>query len=265
MAVHDIRLHRLTAALCAVCLATAVPRSTAAGAQATPADPAFEVASIKTNRSSETGRSFRIEPGGTLRATNVTVRHLMWNAYGVQDFQIAGGPGWIGSDRYDITARADGNPTPDRLRAMMRRLLADRFRLDAERTTQQLPVYALVRVRAGGTLGPQLRTASGDCAGQQQARGCGATVGDGTLIGRGLTMARLAGELTGFVGRPVEDRTDLPGAFELELTWSPDPQAGDARPSIFAAVQEQLGLKLESTVGPVPVIVVRSVERPSED
>src|SRR5688572_27196054 len=94
--------------------------------------PGFEAASIKPNRSGESRRAFRIEPGGNVTAINVTMRHIMWHAYGVQDFQIVGGPAWAASDRYDIVARAGENPRPDQLRLMLRHLLADRFALKVQ-------------------------------------------------------------------------------------------------------------------------------------
>ena len=251
-------------------------------AQAPPpaASPAFDAASIKPNRSAESRRSFRIEPGGNVTASNVTLRHLMWNAYQVQDFQIIGGPSWAATERYDIVARAGENPRPEQVRLMLRSLLADRFKLKVQAATRDLPIYALVMARADGRTGPRLRAAEGACAGTVDpaapgpGSGCGSTVGNGTLRTGGLSMPRLAGELTGFLGRRVEDRTGLAGNFAIELEWSPELQAepgqppaagGDARPSIFTAVQEQLGLRLESRTGPVSVIVIESVERPSED
>ena len=167
--------------LAAIVLAAGSLIAAPARAQQTPgAEPVFEAASIRPNLSSDTSRSFKVEPGGTIQATNVTVRHLMWQAYGVQDFQIIGGPSWIGTERYDVIARAANDPTPERLRSMLRQMLVDRFRLEAEQTTRDLPVYRLVRTRADGTLGSQLRPATGDCATAVQTKGCGARVGDGT-------------------------------------------------------------------------------------
>jgi uncharacterized protein (TIGR03435 family) len=235
--------------------------------------PAFDAVSIRPNMSGELRRAFRIEPGGNVTATNVTVRHLMWNAYGVQDFQIVGGPAWTVTDRYDILARAGEEPAPEQLRPMLRNLLADRFKLKVQSAKRDMPIYALVVARPDAKAGPKLRPADGACAaeGAGPAPGCGSTVGDGTLRTQGISMARLAGELTGFVGRRVEDRTGLTGNFAIELDWSPDLQAdagqavqraADARPSIFTALQEQLGLRLEPRTGPVEVIVIESVERP---
>jgi uncharacterized protein (TIGR03435 family) len=238
----------------------------AGGAQ--DAAPAFEVASVRLNTSGEQARSFRMEPPGTLRATNVTVRHLMWNAYGVQDFQIVGGPGWIGSERYDVVARAGGKPSQEQLRAMLRAFLEERFKLRATPTTREMPIYALLVSPESAS---KLRPAESACAATTggPAPGCGAIVGNGTLRARGLSMTRLAGELTGWIGRRVADRTGLSGNFQIELEWAPglsaDAPAADTRPSIFTAVREQLGLRLEPAVGPVDVVVVESIERPVPD
>jgi uncharacterized protein (TIGR03435 family) len=246
--------------------------------------PTFEAASIKPNRSGESRRAFRIGPGGSVTAINVTMRHIMWHAYGVQDFQIIGGPAWAASDRYDIVARAGENPRPDQLRLMLRHLLADRFALKVQAAKRDLPIYALVMARANGAPGPRLRAAEGACstggadaaapAGPGPAPGCGSIVGNGTLRTGGINLTRLAGELMGFVGRRVEDRTGLTGNFAIELEWSPDfqadsPQAAqrsaDTRPALFTALQEQLGLRLEARTGPVDVIVIESVDRPTPD
>jgi uncharacterized protein (TIGR03435 family) len=247
-----------------VCAARTIAATPSQAPRAADAEPAFEAASIRLSRSSDTARSLKFE-AGTVSATNVTVKHLMWQAFSVQDFQIMGGPGWLETERYDVVARAAGNPTPEQVRAMLRRMLAERFALDVEQTTRDRPVYLLVRARADGTLGPQLRPATGSCAGAAPTKGCGAAVGDGTLVSPGLTMSRLAGELTGFLDRRVQDRTGLMGNFEVALTWSATLEAGTGRPSIFTALQEQLGLKLEPAVGPVPSVVIRRVERPTEN
>ena len=246
--------------LCSALTAALAP--TPGRAQQPAAAPAFEAATIRPNTSGDTARAFRVEPGGNVRAINVTVRHVMWNAYGVQDFQIIGGPSWAGTDRYDILARTAGNPRPEEMRPMLRALLAERFKLKVQQTTRDLPIYALVMARADARPGPKLRPAEGQCA-TGGGPGCGAVVGAGTLRSRGLTMTRLAGELTGQVGQPVRDLTGLAGAFELELDWAPDFQADGA--SLFTALQEQLGLKLESGVGPVDVVVLESVERPIDN
>lgn len=232
----------------------------------TPGAQSFDAISIKPNSSGVTARSFSIRPG-QLAATNVTVRHVMWNAYGVRDDEIIGGPGWLATDRFDIIATIGGNPTQSETRQMLRNLLADRFKLKVHSAIQEVPIYALVVARPDGKLGPKLRPAEGPCAEGRvggPGGGCGFKVGTGSMAGRNATPARIAGELAGFVGRRVIDRTGLTTGFDIELEWSPDFQ-NDAGPSIFTAVQEQLGLKLESTRGPVEVVVIDSVERPSEN
>jgi uncharacterized protein (TIGR03435 family) len=237
----------------------------AALAAAQDVPPAFDVVSLRQNNSGDRARSFRIEPGGTLQATNVTVRHLMWNAYGVQDFQIVGGPSWIGTARYDVVAKAEGNPGRAQLRAMLRTFLEQRFKLRTTSTRRELPIYALVVTPEAAT---RLRPAEGACAGSAGPEsGCGAMMGASTLKSPGLSMPRLAGELTGVLGVRVEDRTGLSGNFDIELEWAPDTTtdaaAADGRASIFTAVQEQLGLRLNAARGPVDVVVVEAVERPA--
>lgn len=244
----------------ALTVAAAVPR-----AQTSAALTAFDAVSIKLNTSGAQARSFRRGPG-QLAATNVTVRHVMWNAYGIQDFQIVGGPGWLGTDRFDIVARAEGNPPPDQMRQMLRTMLADRFKLVVHRATQQLPIYALVLARPGGSPGPSLRPAGSECAdGARGGLACGFTVGNGSIASRNATMERIAAELVGFAGRQVIDRTGLTGSYDVELRWSPELQPDASLPSLFTALQEQLGLKLESARGPVVVVVIDSVEKPTED
>jgi uncharacterized protein (TIGR03435 family) len=238
----------------------------AQGLSVAPGDVAFDAASIKINRSGETARSFEIQPGGAVSATNVTVRHLMWQAYGVQDFQIVGGPDWAATDRFDITARVGSKPSMAQLRLMMRRLLADRFNLAVRVTTREVPILAMVMARPDGRPGPQLLAADPKCAADSgPGPGCGSNVGNGTLRSAGIPMTRLAGELTGWVERPVVDRTGLTGRYAVQLEWSPDPQAGDARPSLFTALQEQLGIRLREDRGPIEVIVIERLDRPTPD
>ncbi len=228
------------------------------------ARPAFEVVSVKPNRSGDTRRSFRMGPG-QLSAINVTARHVMGNAYGLQDFEILGGPGWLATERFDIVAKAVGIPSPGDMRLMLRSLLADRFSLRAHSAMQEVPIYALMPAREDRRLGPRLRAASGPCvpAANGFGDGCGFSVGASSLRGPAVTLARLAGELTGFVGRRVEDRTGLTGVFDVDLQWSAD--QSDLGPSIFSAIQEQLGLKLDSQRAPGEVLIIDGAEPPAED
>lgn len=269
--------------------------------------PQFEVASVKPNRSGDAKVLIQTLPGGRFTAENVTLRMLIRNAYQLQDVQMAGGPSWLNTDRFDIVAKADGDGpgdpfaaerpgTPSRGQLMLRALLAERFRLEVHNESREMPIYALVPARSGGALGPQLHHSSLDCsapgadrrvvasskgspaAGHPQ---CGIRLFPGNMIAGGASMGQIAGSLATFVARLVFDRTGLAGVFDFTLTWTPDqmPQPGYDRkaaamglapidpngPSIFTAVQEQLGLKLDSQKGPVDVLVIDRAEHPKEN
>jgi len=245
---------------------------------ASPDRPSFEAASVKLHRSGERTRN-AILPGGRYSATNVPLRMMIRSAYGIQDFQLVGGPAWLNTDGYDVVAKAATDEPPDRLFAMVRSLLEDRFRLVARRETRTLPVYALVRVNPD-RLGRQLRPSDADCAGPPAAPGrprCGILMNFGEMRGTGASLGQLATSLAPFSGRAVQDRTGASGAFDFELQFTPDPGAFSAPPgaqppaasadgpSLFTAVQEQLGLKLESTTAPLEVLVIDRVERPTDD
>jgi uncharacterized protein (TIGR03435 family) len=248
-------------------------------AQTSPA-PAFEVATIKRNDSGRDGGTLAPKPGGLLTATNLTLQNLIGIAYrgstSLMPFQIVGGPDWITSMRFDIVARAAAGTSPDVI-AMLRTLLEDRFALKTHLETRQLPIFALMKARSDGSLGPQLRRSAVDCqAIARQARdnpatappmpaNCGMRFGPGTFSAASITISNLAGTVSGAVLAIVVDRTDLTGNFDVDLTWSaglPTDSSPSDAPSIFAAVQDQLGLKLESTKGPVEVLVVDHAEQP---
>ena len=244
--------------------ACAVTFTVGSVAHAQLASPAFEAASIKPNRSGEQGGSSGIR-GGTYTGTNVTLKRVIRLAYApIQEF--VGGPGWIDSEKYDITAKAEGNPSREQLQLMMRSLLADRFKLVIRKKTRDLPAYALVLARRDGKLGPSLRRSNADCSPANRqtvpAGSCGFRIGDGVLAGRGTTIDKLAAELI-LTGRLVVDRTGLTGSFDMDMTWTPDELATNT--DLFAALQEQLGLKLEAIRTPVEVIVIESASKPSEN
>ena len=241
---------------------------------ATSVDMAFEVASIKPNRSGGTNSSTSGR-ASSFTASNVTARELIIYAYRLRPFQLDGGPGWIRSDRFDVQARPPENATDNR--AMTRALLRDRFKLVAHTETRQEQVYALVLARPDGRLGSQLKASTLNCATSQPgvASPCGTntSVNDtvGRMTGTGQSMESLVTALGGFgLSRMVLDRTGLKGQFDFELRWTPDNlrapagQANDA-PSIFAALQEQLGLRLESQRGPVEFLIVDTIEQPTPD
>lgn len=237
--------------------------------------PAFAVASVKRNTSGEQTWSMQPQPGGRLTLINVPVRLMIRAAYGLQEYELVGGPGWIDTDRFDVIARADGNPPQTQMLLMARTLLADRFSLRLREEMRELPIYALVLARPDRRLGPMLRPAqpcfraSLDAPPQSPPPGsgpaCGFRGGPGSpkIEGRGVTLAALGFGLAARVGRVVVDRTQLEGNFDLDVEFAPDVTTDGT--SIFTALQEQLGLRLESTRGPVKVMVIDRVAPPTED
>ena len=267
-------------------------------AQAPPvaAKPSFEVASVKANKTGEQGMSMATQPGGRFIATNVPLGMLIRNAFELQESQLAGLPDWATSERFDITAKAEQDvaptnqkPSPHQL--MLQSLLEERFHFKAHTETRDLPGYALVVARPDGKLGPQMKQSDVDCAalaaarraGGPASRGggsapappsppapgerrpCSMRMGRGTLTAGSMTLANLAGTLSSAVQRMVVDRTGLTGGFDFDLTYSMEQSADASGPSIFTAVQEQLGLKLDSVRIPIDVLVVDSIERPTPD
>jgi uncharacterized protein (TIGR03435 family) len=250
-----------------------------------PPRQSFEVASVKPNKSGETSNFLQSRPGGNFAVGNMTLRGLIMFAYGIQGFQLVGAPDWVATERFDIIAKAAadvpptpiGRTSPEAL--MLRSLLEDRFRLSAHRETRDLPIYALVLARADGRLGPQLRQTTSDyCARLLAAAGkagdtpippggpvCGMRPGGtGNEITFGaIPMNEFARFLNVNVGRTVVDRTGLTGVWDFDLKWSPPnaPTPDPDRPSIFTALQEQLGLRLDATTGPVEVLVIDRLER----
>jgi len=252
----------------------------------------FEVAAVRQNQSADTRSSIRNEPGGRITITNNTLFNMVRNAYNVQPFQMVRGsgmPDWFERDRWDILAKApEGTFAPPQLMVMLQNLLADRFTLVVTRETREMPVYALVMARADRQFGPNLRQSDGECeaarlaaqrsggqaAPPQVERGfCGTrtsiTNGLGTVSTSGIPMADFVRNLGPQTGRFVIDRTGLTGTFDMDLTFTPEQTIGDgadrSNPSLFAALQEQLGLRLEPQRGPVEVLVIESAERPTED
>jgi uncharacterized protein (TIGR03435 family) len=254
-----------------------------------PVGPTFDVASIKPNVSGDLRVSVQAMPGGRYVATNAPVRMLIRDAYALQGFQLTGGPDWLDVDRFDIAAKSDGNPTPAEQRLMLRALLADRFKLRLHGEKRDAPLYALIMARRDGTLGPQLRRTGSECAQTEPWSGTGpAPAGDpyspcravgpgpgGGLRFRAITLSAFAKFLATPAQRPVIDSTGLAGTFDIDLALTtelgpPPPPPGvpdqvdrSAAPSIFTAVQEQLGLKLEPRRGPVDFLVIDHIERPS--
>ena len=231
--------------------------------------PKFEVASIKPSNS-EDRRPFFNQTAGQYTVRNSTVRRLIQAAYMIKDFQIAGGPEWMNSDLYDISAKPETSVPWEQMAEMVKSLLADRFQLVIRKENKEMPVYALVIAKNG----PKLKAA--DEAAPKVIR-----VRRGLLTAPMGDMPMIAGLLSGFLGRSVINKTGLTGAYDVKLEWVPDeyqvamfarmqvpdgfgaPAPDWHGPSLFTALEEQLGLKLESQKGPVEMFMIERIERPS--
>lgn len=224
--------------------------------------PAFEAASIKRNTSTS-GNSSSRNLGTRYTATNVTVVQLLRNAYGIQEFQIAGGPSWAGIDRFDIDATMAPGSKPGDWQPMLQTLLAERFRLTFHREQRQTSIYSLVVAKNGHKLTP------GDPAKCPNTGGCGFNASPTQIVGESVSMGQLAARLSRSIGVHVVDNTGLKGLFDLKVEWTVEDQfvgrGASASPTIFPAIQEQLGLRLESTRGAVETVVIDRVEKPTEN
>jgi uncharacterized protein (TIGR03435 family) len=273
---------------------------------ATAKRPAFAVVSIRKNDAGGDESYSRLQPGGRIVIVNQTVRTLILFSYALQPQRLAGGPEWLDRDRFDIIAQAESEipPVPPGTigpgHLMIQQLLADRFNLAVHAEKRELPIYALTLARSGGQLGPRISPAQTDCATVMAAMlkgaagggappavprladgrpACGLTIraADGRIVAGGTLLANLAGVLSTRVGRIVEDRTGLTGAFDFDLEFAPDPTAATAagsptvapaagdRPSLFTALEEQLGLRLQPQRAPVDMLVIDRIEPPSEN
>jgi len=239
-----------------------------------PERPSFEVASIKPGDPNERRVSLFIQPGGKLTTINASLQMMIGFAYDVRDHQISGGPTWLDSAKFNVEAKAPSDikipPGPEgagQLRLMLQSLLADRFKLVVHRETRQQQVYDLV-VDKGGLRMKDTNVTPG------QRQGLGMS-GRGDVTGTAAPVPLLVNFLSQQLGQSVVDKTGLTGRYDFTLKWTPDPgtaagpQPGaDAAPpeasgpSIFTAVQTDLGLKLQSAKGPVEMVVIDSVEKP---
>ena len=243
---------------------------------------AFDIVSVKPNRSPVNPYGGFVPNG--FEAVAATTQQLISLAYGVSVTQILEAPSWIRSEFYDVTARTGlSTPaSPASMTVMLQRLLADRFKLVAHREQREAPVYALSIARSDGRLGSRLEVAPLDCDSRAAkappgTRGlsiCGIDRGPGMSAGRTMTIAQLAGVLGSIVGRQVVNRTGLEGNYDWDLSWTPTPGEPGPRSqsaatgdgvSIFTAIEEQLGLKLESDRGVIDALVIDRIERPSSN
>ena len=295
-------------ATAAILLAAGIAR--AAAQVPTPVDPEarFDVASIRPGDlealAVSGGVGVRMLPNG-MSAGFSTVRMLIVAAYQLRDYQVIGGPAWMNSDRFEISARAKGEITPAVGRQMLMNLLTDRFKLRTRTETRRADVYALVLANADGGLGPQLKRTSTECEATLEARKngtappvappnfelirkqtvCGVEMRSSSPNGAsvtsmgGMSLERLLSQVSTELGGPVVDRTGLTGLFDIIFEYAstrrqiqtppavgtPDLSKDAAPPILRDALREQLGLRLQREEGPLEVLVIGSVERPSEN
>lgn len=277
--------------LAAVALAGAV-----VAAQDAPVTPAVDAIVIKRNTSNSTSMSSDKRPGGVFVMVNMPATRLIREAYSGLSTQTIGMPEW--SERYDVSARMVGNPTLEQQRELWRTLLAERMKLKAHYEQREIPTWDLVLARGDGRLGPNLRKVDIDCealakeraAALAAARARGElqspppaihppgplppceSIASRTFVEGTTTMPTLARllQILGSAGRPVTDRTGLTGSYSLKLEFSPQGTLGtttpaDDRPSLFTAVREPLGLRLEPSRGQAEFLIIDHAERPTED
>ncbi len=218
------------------------------------AEPSFEVATIKPSealKSAGMTSGWSVSPSRNGLKIMGSLQTFIKYAYGVEDVQISGGPAWLDRDMYEINAKAATQVRTEDLRLMLRSLLAERFQLLIHNETRQLPVYSLIVAKGGSKL-------------QQGDDNLNGSFSTGPTFLRGtMDSGALATHLTSTLGRTVIDNTGLNGIWKLDLTWPPEDGAPTA--AIFTAIQDQLGLKLEATRGPVRVLVIDRAAQPSEN
>lgn len=251
--------------------------------------PAFEVASVKPAVPGTLGGRIQFLAGGRFVGTNVPLNYLIQQIYQVRDFQVVGAPNWMAiiadgtNARYEIQAKGDESANDAQVREMVKALLAERFQLKVHKETRDLPVYALIPAKGG------VKLTRAKYTGKPPGSGGIMLLDRGWFQGTNVTISSFMQVLSQSMDRPVVDKTNFAEPFEFRLTWTPDtstgPDASDSGcpasfkaiaerlpaagtepkscPSIFTAVQGQLGLKLDPQKDPVEVLVIDHVERPS--
>jgi uncharacterized protein (TIGR03435 family) len=246
--------------------------------------PAFDVISVKPDKSGGPGVSIRMTPDGFV-ANNITAHMLLMEGFGLNADQLSGEPAWASSATFDVEAKVAGADveamkkiTFEQRRSMFQQVLTDRFQLKVHHDSQQLPVYTLTLAKGGSKLKQTATDAKG--AGGISGGSGRIMIGRGSIKGDGMTVNFLVSILSRQLHRTVIDKTGLTGNYDFDLKWTPDEgiggdagahggPAGDdpsaSGPTLFTALQEQLGLKLESGKGPVDVVVVDHIEKPAEN
>ena len=245
-------------------------------------EPSFDVVSIKRNVSGDKNININAPGGSTFNMINVTMIGVLNTAYDIKN--VVGSPDWLTGERYDIVAKASGQPSTDQVKAMLRTMLKQRLKLAAHIEPRETAVYAMVVARPNH---PGLKPFTRDCdairadqeaamkAGQpphppspNSGPPCGYTWSSAIHSG-GIPLAQLAGMLDWVAGRVIVDRTGLPGRYEFTLRFAsptaPPSDAPDAPPVLFTALQEQLGLRLDAVRAPVDTLVIDHIERPAEN
>ena len=269
--------------LCAVVIVTGALAAAERSQQPPSARRAFEVATIRRTPSDTSGFSYGQRPGGLWMMTNRTIVTIIREAYPTQVQDVFGAPAWVTADAYDVSAKAEGNPTREEMRLMLQALLADRFKLAMHYEMRERPIYALVIARSDGRVAPGLVQSQIDCAAVNAARRegrspagpvpangappCGWSGNGATINFGGLPLSRLSESLGQPDGRPIVDKTGLQGNYEFTLRYAlqPNPDPANDAPTIFTALEEQLGLKLVPDRAPLQVVVVDHIERPTEN
>ena len=253
-----------------------------------PNGPTFDVVSIKRVTEIRNRHTIGEEPGGRFVISGVAISAVIHEAYPSDTSDLRGAPDWVGADFYDVTAQAGREVSKEQMGAMLRAMLADKFKLAVHYEMQQGPVYALVLARADGRLGPNIKQNDLDCDAIQAARRAGSKesfpatsngvpacgtrmvgedVGLKVLLGA-RPLSALATMIRGTMERVVIDKTGLKGNYDVTLNYTPVPKPNPAPgdpPNIYTALQEQLGLKLEADRAPLKVLVVDRIERPTEN
>lgn len=244
----------------------------------------FEVVSIKRHVTLEANGGIQTLPDGTQIMINQAIASIIRGAASVPVREVVGAPDWVNTERYDVTTKPPAGSTPAQRREMARRMFIDRMKFVGHVEERERETFALVLARSDGRLGPNLKPSTLDCSPRPAAppgplpappldvrNSCGMMMSQTSIVSGGITMDRLVVSLGGLAGGLINDRTGLKGPYALELNYSPDGlaaggdrAAGDL-PPFLTALQDQLGLKLQREKTMVPVLVVDSIERPSEN
>ena len=220
-------------------------------------DLRFQTATVTRNMSGLASGGSQIQPGGRVTVTNTSIRDVLRIIYDLPVFAIVGAPEWFSSERYDIAAQASGNPSMEELKQMMRNLLIERFKIVLHQETRQIPVFELKLRNDSGSLGPHLIPAKINCEVGGTAA-CPHELKGGSFTAIGMPIARIVRTLAELSGRPIVDKTNLSGFYDVDLTWT------QGTSSFITAVREQLGLELKSMDEQAQVLVIDSAVHPTD-